>query len=84
MIVFLIDNIITTQILLSLELNIISIKKDQTEEISQKIKNKLNKNFYLKKRLLNAFNFITEEKDNYINKIKKIINNINKDKKTKR
>lgn len=81
--IFIIDNIITTQILCSLELNLISIKKDQTEEINNKVRDNLRKNLFFKRRLLNSFDFISKEGHNYINKIKKMLNTINKDKKMK-
>lgn len=84
MLIFLIDNIITTQILCSLELNIRTIKTDQTEEINHKVREKLGKNLFLKKRLLNSFDFISREGHSYINKIKKLLNSMNKDKKTRK
>ncbi len=84
LIFFIVDNVITTQILCSLELNIRTIKKDQTEEINTKIREKLGKNLFLKKRLLNSFDFISREGHSYINRIKKMLNSMNKDKKTRK
>lgn len=62
LIIFIVDNVISLKIISSFKTVAKSVKKDSTEEITKKIREKLIKQGGLYKRLVTAFNFEASEK----------------------
>ena len=74
-IIFIIDNIISSSIIVSFKNEVSKIEKDRTEEITKKVREVIMHKGYLHKRLINAFPSLTTYRDRLV----KIRNKINKD-----
>ena len=69
MIIFIVDVIISTFIIIKIRRNSELTKKDMTEEIKEKVKYELSKNLILTKRLLNSFPIVFKNIRGIVNKL---------------
>jgi len=77
-VLYLVDNIISFNVIFKIRKTICNVEKDATEEITRKVKNILTKQGILYRRMVNAFPTIKNTKEYLINLRKKIDNDLKK------
>lgn len=77
-VIFVIDYILSFNIILGFKGTLLKLEKDSTEEITRKVKDKLLKGNYLNKRLIKAFPNLMETREHFKYRKEKIIEELKK------